>query len=135
MREFRLQSIMAEHKKPITAISWSPFNSDVIATSGKDNRIIVWNVVDKTIIGEANYNSPCSLSWGLPDKKSLVFVCPKGPLCMWNCSSSGTVVFHKEVRNFSSDICQVRCHPENPEKIALGHADGSISLFGIEGSL
>lgn len=131
LREFRLQCIMAEHKKTITAISWNPSNEDLIVTSGADGKIIVWDVrAEKQVANldvTGNNNKIRSLSWGIPDKNSIVFISLRGPLQMWN-FSSGLVISHKDIRNFASDVCQFRCHPLNREKIAFGHLDGTISI-------
>ncbi len=38
-REFRLHSIMAEHKKTITAIAWNPSDGDLLASTSADNQV------------------------------------------------------------------------------------------------
>lgn len=48
--EFKLRSIMSEHKKTITAISWCPDNPDLIASASADNLLIVWNVAEKKAV-------------------------------------------------------------------------------------
>uniref|UniRef100_A0A3Q2QWT0 Uncharacterized protein n=1 Tax=Fundulus heteroclitus TaxID=8078 RepID=A0A3Q2QWT0_FUNHE len=45
--EFKLRSIMSEHKKTITAISWCPDNPDLFASASADNLLIIWNVAEK----------------------------------------------------------------------------------------
>lgn len=48
--EFKLRSIMSEHKKTITAISWCPDNPDLFASASADNLLIVWNVAEKKAV-------------------------------------------------------------------------------------
>lgn len=48
--QFKLRSIMSEHKKTITAISWCPDNPDLFASASADNLLIVWNVAEKKAV-------------------------------------------------------------------------------------
>uniref|UniRef100_A0A8P4K2D7 WD repeat domain 17 n=1 Tax=Dicentrarchus labrax TaxID=13489 RepID=A0A8P4K2D7_DICLA len=48
--EFKLRSIMSEHKKTITAISWCPDNPDLFASASADNLLIVWNVAEQKAV-------------------------------------------------------------------------------------
>lgn len=48
--QFKLRSIMSEHKKTITAISWCPDNLDLFASASADNLLIVWNVAEKKAV-------------------------------------------------------------------------------------
>jgi WD40 repeat protein len=43
-KEFRLLSILSEHKKTITSISWHPNDPDLLASSGADLTIYVWKI-------------------------------------------------------------------------------------------
>ena len=56
-----------------------------------------------------------------------------GPLILWDhLGDTGkipTAGAHPEIRGFSSDVCQMRCHLNHPDRIALGHVDGTISVF------
>lgn len=132
LHDFKLHSIMAEHKKTISTISWSPYDPDLIATASITNRIIIWNVSEQKTVARLDVatGTPRSIGWGVPDKHWVGFMSCRGPMQMWNFTAGGqTVVGHKEVQNFASDVCQFRCHPLNPEKIAIGHMDGSISFL------
>lgn len=48
--EFKLRAIMSEHKKTITAISWSPHNPEVFASASADNLLIIWNVAEQKAV-------------------------------------------------------------------------------------
>uniref|UniRef100_A0A4X1VYY9 WD repeat domain 17 n=1 Tax=Sus scrofa TaxID=9823 RepID=A0A4X1VYY9_PIG len=50
--EFKLHSIMSEHKKTITAISWCPHNPDLFASGSTDNLVIIWNVAEQKVIAK-----------------------------------------------------------------------------------
>jgi WD40 repeat protein len=41
---------MSEHKKTITAISWSPDHPDLFASASADNLLIVWNVAEQKAV-------------------------------------------------------------------------------------
>ena len=137
-REYRLHSIQSQHKKSITAISWSPYDVDLIVSASVDGTIMVYNVAEQTVVSKlencGDGSAPCSLAWGLPDPSGIMFISGKGPLVMWNrkedCGRVPDMLSHPEVRGFSSNVCMMRCHPCYPERIALGHVDGSISIFG-----
>lgn len=131
LHDFKLHSIMAEHKKTVSTISWSPHDKDLIATASITNRIIIWNVAEQKTVARLDVatGTPRSLAWGVPDKNSVIFMDCRGPMQMWNFMAGQTVVNHKDAQNFASDVCQFRCHPQNPEKIAIGHMDGSISFL------
>ena len=65
--EFKLHSIMSEHKKTITAISWNPRNPDLFVSSSTDNVIIVYNVAELSVVAKMNSTKgpPASLGWCL----------------------------------------------------------------------
>ncbi|TNN80683.1 WD repeat-containing protein 17 [Liparis tanakae] len=48
--EFKLRSIMSEHKKTITSISWCPDNPDLFASASADNLLIVWNIAEQKTV-------------------------------------------------------------------------------------
>ena len=123
---------MSEHKKTITAISWHPRHSDLIASSGADNTIIVWNMNTERVIArlENIRGVPSSISWCPHEKDILAFIFGRGPLFLWNHTSQPSALSqHKEAHNFNSDVCQFRWHPKKMGKIVFGHKDGSISIF------
>lgn len=128
---FCLHSIMAEHKKTITTISWSPHNGNLIASASIANKIIIWNIAEEKSVAQLDVTTgtPLSLGWGLPDKNSVMFICSHGPLYVWTFTCGQSVVAHRDVQSFSAEICQFRCHPMDPGKIAIGHVNGSISFL------
>eukprot|EP00057_Strongylocentrotus_purpuratus_P025354 XP_011679828.1 PREDICTED: WD repeat-containing protein 17 [Strongylocentrotus purpuratus] len=99
--EFKLHSIVAEHRKTITALAWHPKNSDLFATSGTDNRIIVWHVSEQRIAYslEGTRATPTSLSWSMVDDNILSFCSGRGPLLVWNMQHANSITPHKEAAN------------------------------------
>ena len=132
--EFKLHSIMSEHNKTITAISWSPSNRDLFATTSTDNQVIVWNVDEQVVVARLTNicNPPSSVGWCINEKDCIAFISDMGPLCVWNFSNvtdgNKAVAVHKEA-SFSVDVRMFRWHPTKPAKIAFGHGDGSMSLI------
>jgi len=136
-REYRLHSIQSEHKKTITAVAWCPHNEDVIASAGADFVVIIWNVAEQQVLANIILSdgtaAPCSIAWGMPNPSGIALIGKRGPLVTWfsmdDCIQHRVTASHSEIRGFSSDVCQMRCHPQQRDKIALGHVDGSISIF------
>ena len=135
--DYQLHSIQSEHKKTITAISWCPHDVDLIVSAGADLAIIIWNVAEQqvaaTVILSEGLAVPCSIAWGMPNPSGVAFIGKRGPLMMWfstdEFDQNRSTVTHSEIRGFSSDVCQMRCHPQQRDRVALGHMDGSISIF------
>ena len=124
---------MSEHKKTITAISWSSRNPDLLASSSADNVVVVWSVGEQTVVArlENTRGAPVSIGWCPHDKDVVAFVYGRGPLYLWNHTSTqtGAMSMHKEAQGFSVEICQFRWHPKKTGKIAFGHVDGGISYI------
>jgi len=135
--EYRLHSIQSEHKKTITAIAWCPYDVDIIVSASADLAVIIWNVAEQRVVSRVILSqgmvAPCSVSWGIPNPSGVAFIGKRGPLIMWYSTDASEVnrvmATHSEIRGFSSDVCQMRCHARQRDKIALGHIDGSISIF------
>ncbi|XP_030837047.1 WD repeat-containing protein 17 [Strongylocentrotus purpuratus] len=131
--EFKLHSIVAEHRKTITALAWHPKNSDLFATSGTDNRIIVWHVSEQRIAYslEGTRATPTSLSWSMVDDNILSFCSGRGPLLVWNMQHANSITPHKEAANFGSEVTLVRLHHKQIGKLVTGHLNGSLSFFTV----
>jgi len=136
-REYQLHSIQSEHKKTITAISWCPHDVDIIVSVGADLAVIIWNVAEQQVVSSVILSDgtavPCSVTWGLPNRSGVAFIGKRGPLMMWfsvdESEQNRVTAVHSEIRGFSSDVCQMRCHTRQRDRVALGHVDGSISVF------
>ncbi|XP_028833759.1 WD repeat-containing protein 17 isoform X3 [Denticeps clupeoides] len=130
--EFKLQAIMSEHKKTITAISWCPHNPEVFASASADNLLIIWNVAEQKTVARLDNTKgiPASLSWCWNASDGVAFVSHRGPLYIWTISGPDSgVTVHKEAHSFLSDICLFRWHPVKKGKVVFGHTDGSLSIF------
>ncbi|NWY04358.1 WDR17 protein, partial [Nothoprocta ornata] len=130
--EFKLQAIMSEHKKTITAISWCPHNPDVFASASADSLVIIWNIAEQKVIARLDNTKgiPASLSWCWNAGDSVAFVSHRGPLYIWTISGPDSgVTVHKDAHSFLSDICLFRWHPKKKGKVVFGHTDGSLSVF------
>ncbi|XP_056443336.1 WD repeat-containing protein 17 isoform X2 [Gadus chalcogrammus] len=130
--EFKLRSIMSEHKKTITAISWSPDHPDLFASASADNLLIVWNVAEQKAVARLDNTKgiPASVSWCWNSTSGVAFVSHRGPLYIWVYAGPDSgVTVHKEAHSFLSDICLFRWHPTKKGKLVFGHTDGSLSIF------
>lgn len=131
--EYKLISIMSEHKKTITSLCWHPSNNDILATAGADCRICIWNVTEEKTVAVLNSIKvvPTCIGWCPHETEVIAYIYGRGPLYTWNHFSpgGGTVSKHLDSISFFSDICQFRWNMKKIGKIALGHADGSISVI------
>ncbi|XP_065550951.1 WD repeat-containing protein 17 isoform X3 [Lathamus discolor] len=130
--EFKLRAIMSEHKKTITAISWSPHNPDIFASASADSLVIIWNVTEQKVVAKLDdiKGIPASLSWCWNAGDAVAFVSHRGPLYIWTISGPDSgVTVHREAHSFLSDISLFRWHPKKKGKVVFGHTDGSLSIF------
>ncbi|XP_056009977.1 WD repeat-containing protein 17-like isoform X2 [Ostrea edulis] len=135
--EFRLISIMSEHTKTINCIKFHPTNPDLIVTTGSDKQVIVWNIAKQQVISKLEVvtrEAPKAVGWTTVKYTDAVcFIQGTGPLNVWTYQNGQKLQTFKEASGFSSHICQFRWHPKNPNRIAFGHMDGSISICNIGG--
>lgn len=133
--EFRLISIMSEHTKTINCIKFHPTNPDLIVTTGSDKQVIVWNIAKQQVISKLEVvtrEAPKAVGWTTVKYTDAVcFIQGTGPLNVWTYQNGQKLQTFKEASGFSSHICQFRWHPKNPNRIAFGHMDGSISICNI----
>ncbi|XP_041358787.1 WD repeat-containing protein 17-like [Gigantopelta aegis] len=130
-KEFKLQSIMSEHKKTITAISWNPQNPDLFVSSSTGHKLVVWDVVkQRPAMKLVNIKEiPVCVGWCTHDLDVVSFVYSRGPMYMWNYPKGDRgVSVVKEAQSFSSNVCQFRWHRRHLGKVVFGHMDGSISV-------
>ena len=133
-KEFRLHSIISEHKKTITAIAWSLHNADLLASASCDNQVVIYDIGTQKVVSrlENIQYAPTSLGWCPHERDFIALAYGKGPLFVWNLAASGHGLSqHKEAQNFQSNICRFRWHPKKTGKLVFGHADGSISVFCV----
>lgn len=135
--EFRLISIMSEHTKTINCVKFHPTNSDLIATTGADKKVIVWNIATQHVVAKLDVvtrDPPKAVGWtSVKGSDAVCFIQGSGPLYVWAYSTEQKLQTIKEASGFSSSVCQFRWHPKNPNRVALGHLDGSISICNIGG--
>ncbi|GBM11579.1 WD repeat-containing protein 17 [Araneus ventricosus] len=134
--QFYLHSIMSEHKKTISAIAWNLKDKDILASSSVDFKICVWHVTKRKLLASLNtpHAIPALMSWFPSDEDCLAYCDGKGPLCLWKYTEKNGregPVSHplKEISAVSSTITQISWHRTAPGRLALGHADGTISLY------
>ncbi|GFQ77659.1 WD repeat-containing protein 17 [Trichonephila clavata] len=134
--QFYLHSIMSEHKKTISAIAWNLKDKDILASSSTDFKICVWHVTKRKLLVSLNtpHAIPVLMSWFPSDEDCLAYCDGKGPLYLWKYTEKngrdGSVSHPlKEISAVSSNITQISWHRSAPGRLALGHADGTISLY------
>ena len=133
-KEFRLVSIMSEHKKTITSISWHPSDPDIIASSGADLRIIVWRISQQrtvAILSAGMKDPPTCIGWSYHDPTCLGFISGRGPMQLWHYSESRCPAIVKDAQSFSAIVTIFRWHPKKQGTLVFGHLDGSISILVI----
>ncbi|KAL1878552.1 hypothetical protein VTK73DRAFT_7817 [Phialemonium thermophilum] len=70
------------HEGDITALAWSP-NGAMLATAGKDRRVLIWSAKDQTVIARHEYANVLDLAWhpsenlvSLTTSDGEVYICP-----------------------------------------------------------
>lgn len=132
--QFCLLSILSEHKKTISAISWNPKNPDVLASASYENKVIVWDINKERplAIFQNTKGIPTALDWCLLHGESVSYIVGKGPLFLWSYNSKDLSVSSvKETGGFSSEVTCFKWHQKKTEKVAVGHKDGSLSFCSL----
>ncbi|XP_069128954.1 WD repeat-containing protein 17-like [Argopecten irradians] len=133
-REFKLVSIMSEHKKTITAIAFNPSNKDILVSCSADHKVIVWDCAQQKVVAllENTRDVPIGIGWCFHGSESITFTSRRGQFFRWHYLNPATKLMTvKEVTGFSSDVFIFRWHQKNTSKIALGHRNGTISICHI----
>ncbi|KAK7486957.1 hypothetical protein BaRGS_00021773 [Batillaria attramentaria] len=134
-KEFRLMSIMSEHKKTITSISWHPSDPDILASSGMDLNIFVWKISQQrsiaTLSAAGFKEAPRCIGWSFHDKFCLGFISGRGPLMLWHYTEKHNPSVVKDSQSFVSPVTMFRWHPKKQGMVVFGHVDGSISVLQI----
>jgi len=70
------------HEGEITAVSWSP-NGALLATAGKDRKILVWETKTQTVVGRHEYANVMDIAWhpttnlvSFTNSEGEVYICP-----------------------------------------------------------
>ncbi|XP_060065865.1 WD repeat-containing protein 17-like [Ylistrum balloti] len=135
-QEFKLVSIMSEHKKTITAIAFNPSNKDILASCSADHRVIVWDCDQQKILAqlENTKDIPIGIGWCFHGNEAVTFTSRRGQFFKWHYQNPATKLMTiREVTGFSSDVFIFRWHPRNTSKIVLGHRNGTLSICHIGG--
>lgn len=128
--EYKLESVMSEHRKTITTISWSPFDSDLFVSGSADPKICVWNIKKQKLVASFTYLKavPASLGWHPTEQSTIGFICGRGPMQTLNFESDGTTK-PIDATIFLSDVSHFCWNYQQCSKLAFGHVDGSISIL------
>ncbi|XP_053398741.1 WD repeat-containing protein 17-like [Mercenaria mercenaria] len=129
--QFRLLSILSEHKKTITAIAWNPRNPDIFVSASHESKLIVWDISKERPIAiyENTKGIPTDIDWCLLHGESVSYINGKGPLFLWSYKGADLSVSSvKETGGFSSEVTCFKWHQKKTEKVAFGHKDGTLSF-------
>lgn len=133
-KEFRLLSIMSEHKKTITSISWHPKDPDIIASSGADLHVFIWSISKQrsiAVLSSGIKDMPVCIGWNYHDNTCLGIISGKGLLQVWHYMDKNPPAIVKDSTSFSSYVTVFRWHPKKQGVVVFGHTDGSISILVI----
>lgn len=124
---------MSEHKKTISAIAWHLQDKDILASSSTDFKICVWHVTKRKLLASLKTPQaiPALMAWFPSDGDCIAYCDGKGPLYLWKYTekNGGGGYPLKEISAVSSNITQISWHRSATGRFALGHADGTISLY------
>jgi WD40 repeat protein len=124
-------SILSEHKKTITSISWNPRNPDIFVSASHECKLIVWDISKErpVAIYENTKGIPTCIDWCLLHGESVSYISGKGPLFLWSYKGTDlSLSTVKETGGFGSEVTCFRWHHKKTEKVAFGHKDGSLTF-------
>lgn len=131
-----LESIVAEHKKTITALAWNPIKPHLLATVGADDTAIVWNAETQKVeyrTENLKYIPQC-IAWAFHLTDTLTLGGSKGPVFLWNLNEeSKKLPLLPYSQNFQSEITHMRWNKQNEGRLAIGHENGSLSIIDKTG--
>ncbi|KAG8202086.1 hypothetical protein JTE90_010448 [Oedothorax gibbosus] len=129
--QFYLHSIMSEHKKTISAIAWHLQDKDILASCSTDFKICVWHVTKRKLLAclTTPQALPALMAWFPSDQDCLAYCDGKGPLYLWKYTEKNSQYPLKEIASASSSVTQISWHKSATGRFAMGHADGTVSLY------
>eukprot|EP00794_Sanderia_malayensis_P007200 gene7200-8006_t len=129
--KFKLHSVVSAHKKMITAISWNPCDSNILASASTEKEIIIWDISEQRVLWRLKQikETPICIEWCIHEKDVLSFTYGSGPLFTWNTALNQELISHKDTLSFYSNITQFSWNRKQSGKIAFGHKDGSLSFL------
>lgn len=127
---------MSEHKKTISAIAWHLQDKDILASCSTDFKICVWHVTKRKLLAclTTPQALPALMAWFPSDTDCLAYCDGKGPLYLWKYTEKDCQYPLKEIASASSSVTQISWHKTATGRFAMGHADGTISLY-LQGKL
>ncbi|CAG5133469.1 unnamed protein product, partial [Candidula unifasciata] len=127
--EYRLLSIMSEHKGTVTCICWCPEKPDYLASSSLDGTVIIWDVTKQEVVARHNHKEAvCNIGWTLDQQQCLTITGKNGPIWLWCFQNSQNLSIVKETQSFASPVTLFRWHHAKTSQVAVGHENGSVSF-------
>lgn len=125
---------LTDHMAAVKAISWCPYQRNVLATGGgsADRSIKLWNASTGTLLNSIDTGSQvCSLCWN-PHEKELLSShgYTKNQLCLWKYPSMGMM---KEFYGHKARVLQLAVSPDGTVVCSLG-ADEVMCLWRMFGT-
>ncbi|XP_047126670.1 WD repeat-containing protein 17 isoform X1 [Hydra vulgaris] len=129
--KYVLHSIMCEHKKTITAITFKKNAVNILASTCLNKVVIVWDICRQCVISKLENlnNEILSLEWCPFYNNTLAFVLEKKVLNLWDYSSIVNNVTIYDTPKFSHSISTFKWNGLNSNKLCFGHVNGSLSFL------
>lgn len=126
LKDNTLQKMIAAHERAISAICWSPEDSNLLASCSLGSRIAIWDLENEeekfaTKITEV----PVLLDWASSGDK-IVFATENGNIMVWDYKGQKT----SKIFSVAAKGAKVlRWHPSASNRLVCGVEDGSLAIF------
>lgn len=100
-----------------------------MASSDTERQLCVWDVSREVQVAVLKTGEdPVCLDWVQTDSSILSYANAKGPIELWAYQSDSKSLV-KDSPGVKSTVTLLRWHHNKPGRLAVGHKDGSLSLF------
>ncbi|CAE8588805.1 unnamed protein product, partial [Polarella glacialis] len=126
LKDKTLHKMIAAHERAISAICWSPEDSNLLASCSVGSRIAIWDIENEEELHAVKITDvPLLMDWASSGDK-VAFATDTGHIMLWEYK------VQKQTKLFSvaaKSVKVLRWHPRNANKLIVGLEDGSLTVY------
>jgi len=125
LKDNSLHKMIAAHERSISAIHFSPEDTNLLASSSVSGRVAIWDLEGEEEQFSTKFpDAVLLMDWASYGDKIAV-VTESGSVQVWDYRQDKTTKLH----SVNKDSRVLRWHPRIPTKLLIGAADGSVLVF------
>lgn len=128
LKDMSLQKMIAAHERAITAICWSPDDSNLLASCSVSGRVAIWDLDNEEERCGTKVDSPPMLMDWAPAGDRIALALDSGEIRLWEYREAD-----KQTKLFSLDKAVsakvLRFHPRVATKMLVGDSVGSLHIY------